>query len=160
MSIYIAPWYILRRLHMLQLTKLDQDLVWGKDKPAPGPPREADWVCSVEGFERIEGWKPTSLRGFSATVLRFTLDWPLLLGLQKACTQSMSPPPPQLDNLPHPSPGHTQSVHSPVMRNSREPVRVFKTPNLPSHLELPITAPVPPNPFAWSPPHWQGHGTS
>ena len=167
MSFNIAPQNLPLRLNMWQLTKLDEGLVWGKDvHPPPPPPRQVEWVCSVEGFDCTEGWKPTSLRGFSATVLRFTLDWPPPLALWGCVPRSISAPPSRLDNPPHAPPGSPPSVHTPVARDRKNPAHVFTRtgPDGPRSyippLEMSASAPGPPNPFAWSPPEpGQGSGT-
>lgn len=67
---------------MWQLTPLTQDLSWSSWHPPPAP-SQVEWACAVEKpFPRASAqepcqWRPATYKGFSATVLQFTLkQWP------------------------------------------------------------------------------------
>lgn len=72
------------RLYMWQSTPLSQDLSWSLNgNPPPAPPAQVEWACSMKvcvpamALYQADEWEPATYRGFSATVLHFTLkQWP------------------------------------------------------------------------------------
>lgn len=66
-----------QRLRFWQLTPMEQDIEWTEDWLRPHLPTEVEWACRSEQKEPSTGeWHPAALGGFSALVLRFTLNWP------------------------------------------------------------------------------------
>lgn len=66
-----------QRLHMWQLTPVHQGITWSQGQCHPSQQKQVEWQCELEREDSTtEEWHPAVLHGFSATVLRFTLDWP------------------------------------------------------------------------------------
>ena len=137
---------------MWQLTPLTQDLSWSSWHPPPAP-SQVEWACAVEKpFPRASAqepcqWRPATYKGFSATVLQFTLkQWPPF-DLRKAVPRvrnrgadadsesvdSILGPASVSDSVIGPEEhrhAHAGSgpsaAHEPVAREGQGPARVFK----------------------------------
>jgi hypothetical protein len=134
---------------MWQLTPINDGFL--PVQPGSPAPRQVEWACRAEVFDRRTG--QTLTYGFPSTVLHLTLDWPPA-GLQEGTPQG---PPTHGPELPLVRAEQAPTVHHPTPRDPAQPAHVFSHKDVSKgpyselfQIEPSAAPPGPSNPFAGS----------